>query len=907
MKNILIVFNLLFISIGTFAQSNSIIMSTIGNQEVYENARITVYFSTFKHFDEIEFESADLPSFGTLVKDDNGDGRFIFDPTRDDVGVYTVTLNTNSEGLMAISKFEIEVLSLPTDAIVFYVDPVNGAVDNSGTAEMPFKTLTGVLNNNLSELTENAFVYLRSGFHGSPVFQGAHNNTIHIVAERNHTPRVKKLNFSFTTNWYVSGLDISPQNNNQMSNTTLVNVFAGSKNIVLTNSKIYSIEDASGWDTNNKWYESCGNGILSSGNYCIFKNNYLKNTWFSIEMRKQYNEFSYNIINWFGADAVRAIASHQTVNYNQIKNATVYDYDDPIRPQHDDGIQSWTFNLPVKDITIIGNQIVDIADPNLTLPTEIMQGIVDFDGFAEDWKVENNLVVTHHAHGIALYGAQNCKVTNNTVVRNPYNLFFQNFKPWIRINPRKANVGGDLSFGNLVRNNITASYQHENKEPGSADHNIIGTNYDSFFMDYQNWNFYLSDDSPAIDAGAFEDAPTIDLDRIRRDVGNIDAGCFEYNASLRDVTAPSKPGLISVDAGGNSATLGWEESIDNNGVFHYIVVIDDIEHTTFENKIFLSGLDSDASYTIEVIAVDFYNNRSEACALTFTTQSYDMLAMHFVPAYRHDQMIKSTKKLMWVGTPFLRVGGYYGQVDASAVMPFELPCIGTGRSIVSADLEVLLNDISGAPVEGVDLYSIGIRSKSDVNENDHWQGDFEGDNDAFGIVSDYLKNDTPIGKVSIDDGSIENFGNYIQNLYDDDGACQKYLMLRLNSSISQSKDDAYYKILSADNTNSFGRPMLKLISSKSSRTKPVELLDGLRLSPNPSTGIVNLTINGFENTRAVLVIHNMNGQEVFKYSYENILPNISLDMTNKLNSGMYYITLLSKNKYAQSKLYINLN
>ncbi|MEZ4907257.1 MAG: hypothetical protein R2771_06390 [Saprospiraceae bacterium] len=81
------------------------------------------------------------------------------------------------------------------------------------------------------------------------------------------------------------------------------------------------------------------------------------------------------------------------------------------------------------NINIIGNQVTDISYDDLPLQTTVMQGLVDFDGFAENWVIENNLVVIHHPHGISLYGATNCKIINNTVVKNPFRKYFTTENP----------------------------------------------------------------------------------------------------------------------------------------------------------------------------------------------------------------------------------------------------------------------------------------------------------------------------------------------------------------------------------------------------------------------------------------------------------------------------------------------
>jgi parallel beta-helix repeat protein len=700
---------------------------------------------------------------------------------------------------------------------------------------------------------------------------------------------------------------VSPQANDQSDNATLVSIYSGSKKILITNCKIYSIDDASVWKKNQDWYDYSGNGINSSGTDCLFKNNYLKNTWFSVELKESSNEFSYNIINWFGADAIRALDDHIKINYNQIKNATVFDYTHPTRPQHDDGIQSWTFNLPVKDVQIIGNQIVDIADPNLPLPTEIMQGIVDFDGFAEDWVVENNIVVTHHSHGIALYGATNCKVTNNTVIRNPLNLYSQSNKPWIRINPRKENVGGDLSTGNLVRNNIMASYQDENKEPGSEDHNAKGINYTSFFEDYAGWNFYLSENSPALNSGTLEDAPHIDLDQKRRDAGNIDAGCFERGSSLQDRESPSSPSNIAtVLTTESSITLAWDESQDNTEVKGYEIAMGG-EPVLFTSnpEAFISGLEPGEEYILSIRAVDYFGNISTETSYSESTMSATTMSVYYVAAHAHDQLIKSNSKLMWVGMPLHRIGGFFGAEGASAILPFKLPCLEDDQTIASADLIVSLDKIIGSPSGNVDVYGLGYRSRSDVLNGDHWQGPYGGAQSGTPITEDFITTQSTIGEVSLTMEAKSKFGSYLQTLYSEGAGCQDFTFVRLNSGVTQENVDAFFEIYASETGNSFNSPLLKIISSGASLVKPVEIINGVNISPNPNSGeSLNMAINGFENTTAVIIIHDSRGHEVYRKTILTSESTATHHLNSKLVSGMYFVTVLGNQRFAQTKFVV---
>ncbi|HFC00344.1 MAG TPA: T9SS type A sorting domain-containing protein, partial [Phaeodactylibacter sp.] len=508
----------------------------------------------------------------------------------------------------------------------------------------------------------------------------------------------------------------------------------------------------------------------------------------------------------------------------------------------------------------------------------------------------------------ALYGAKNCKVVNNTVVRNPFNYFFPSFKAWIRINPRKESAGGDLSTGNLVRNNIMATYQDEGQEPASVDNNTLGTNYSSSFQDYQGWNFYLSANSPAIDAGIAEDAPFIDADKKRRTVGAVDRGCFEYNASTEDRDAPTLPSNISASQiTEGSISLDWDASSDNEGVAYYEINIDGKIIRSATPSAYIPNLQPNTEYTVGVKAVDFFDNKSPATLHTETTQALGMMAVFFVSADRHDHVIKSNSKLMWVGMPYLRVGGYYGSSDASAVLPFKLPCLESNYQIVSANLATYLDERVGATEGSLDVYGLGIRPTACVATTDHWEGMYSGD-DANGtlITQNYITPQTNTGLVELASSDESALGTYLQGLYDI-GGCDGFAYLRLNENTTQEQNNTYYKIVSADNSNSFQVPLLKVIASESTAVKPLEIKNGVAIFPNPTNGKeVTMQIKGFEAEPTIIVIHNAKGQEVFRKTFNNLENESTLNLKTDLVSGMYFVTVLGRQKYAQTKLIVAL-
>ncbi|MBD3220416.1 hypothetical protein GF314_04165 [bacterium] len=217
----------------------------------------------------------------------------------------------------------------------------------------------------------------------------------------------------------------------------------------------------------------------------------------------------------FCGDGLRGIGNDQLFVHNTVRNC----YD--VNGNHDDGFQSFSVNgaPPCERITLRGNTIIGYTDPDQP-HRGTLQGIGCFDGFYVDWVIENNLVVTDHWHGITLLGADGCRVVNNTVVDlNDHDPG----PPWIMVTDHKD---GRPSVDCLIRNNIAASISAG--DGVAADHNLATTDLTAVFVDPAAGDFRPREDSPAIDAGISEHAPTVDLTgRARPRGAAVDLGAFE--------------------------------------------------------------------------------------------------------------------------------------------------------------------------------------------------------------------------------------------------------------------------------------------------------------------------------------------------------------------------------------------
>ncbi len=429
--------------------------------------------------------------------------------------------------------------SIDLHAVNYYVDPVNGDKADDGSAAYPWRTLAEVFSENHT-FEAGDTIFLLSGHHESVIVNGINAGYVTILPLEGHLPTLKKLTFSNAKKWKVYGLTISPETAPSYSSSTLITINSSASEIIVDGCYAYSVEDNTPWSASG-WVSNACNGASISGDNNMVSNNHFLNVRHGIlvESGAENNLIEKNIIENFSADGMRGIGNDNTFEYNTVKNC--YDVDD----NHDDGFQSYSRGPggtvgtgTVYGIVLRGNTIINYTDPNQPF-RGTLQGIGCFDGMFEDWIVENNVVITSHWHGITLLGAIDCKIINNTVVdRNDQTPG----PPWISIAKHKD---GTLGTGNVVRNNLTTSMSND-AGIGTVEFNIIVSNYDDFFVDYDNFDLRLKEGCPAIDAGTDTDAPFIDIDgNVRPQGAGFDVGAYEY-PSGPDTVAPVISSVTSI-------------------------------------------------------------------------------------------------------------------------------------------------------------------------------------------------------------------------------------------------------------------------------------------------------------------------------------------------------------------------
>jgi Right handed beta helix region len=416
-------------------------------------------------------------------------------------------------------------------AAEFYVDPAAGSDSGDGSSDHPWKTWEAVVKANLVGTTIHAgdTVWLRSGNHGaSAVKGGTYSPAITLAAASGQTPQLASAAFTGTKGWLVRGLSLSPSYGTKTGGNIL-SIDKASSEITVRDCKLFSVEDASSW-TADQWINTASSGIQVSGDQIVISHNQLTNVRFGISVDGPNALIEYNSVINFSADGMRGLGDNGVFQYNLVKNVYVSQEDGD--DNHDDGFQSWSTGPDgpgsgvVKGVVLRGNTIINREDPAQKL-TNSLQGIGCFDGFFDDWIVENNVVATDHWHGISFYGMRGGRIVNNTVIDvndvDPG-------PPWIMVNAHKD---GTKSNHVLIRNNLVTDYSIDGDDL-TQDHNteLKAADLASYFVDPAKFDLHLKSGAPAIDQGNADQAPPLDLDRIARPQGGgIDLGAYESHDS----------------------------------------------------------------------------------------------------------------------------------------------------------------------------------------------------------------------------------------------------------------------------------------------------------------------------------------------------------------------------------------
>lgn len=475
----------------------------------------------------VSITGSDLPAFASVQ--DNGDktATVSINPGFDAAGDHTITLVATDETSNTDSLFFGLTVTPAEERTAFYCDPENGSMDNTGGPNDPWSSLEDVFADG-KLFKPGDVIYLRTGYHGEPVITGTNSDYVHIHPDAGARPTVSKITFADNSSrWELRGLIADQSLATTPTNGTIISV--GGEYNIIRHCEIYSISDSSSW-TADDWIAKAGTAVSVGGHHNLIEDSEARNIRWGIFLNGDFSVARRCRVLNFSGDAMRAIGDDSVIEYCYI--ADNYKVDS----NHDDGIQSYS-NGPggvgtgvVYRVTLRGNTIVQTTDPDRPFQGSL-QGIGLFDGVFDGFVVENNVVVVNMWHGIGIYGANNCKIINNTVVdqdmnRSPGPTWIGLF-PHKNYDPEGSGDENDYLHGsnNVVKNNIATRVRGAGEGFGIYENNqtITEADFDDYFVDYP-YNLHLREGSPAIDEAITEDASPLDADANPRPVDGDDDG-----------------------------------------------------------------------------------------------------------------------------------------------------------------------------------------------------------------------------------------------------------------------------------------------------------------------------------------------------------------------------------------------
>lgn len=391
----------------------------------------------------------------------------------------------------------------------YHIDPNKGSMDGDGSADFPWLSLQAVIDsgwiagwdapesnparqikNPNAPVQAGDVLILYDGYHGEFNVRNHYNERpITIKAQTGHQPALKKVRLWDAENWRFDGLYLSYTHSQEPEHYPLIDLdfhegYGHCKDVEIYNCIIYSALETRHW-TADDWNAHAVNGIDVEGEQIRIENNYLLNINFGIGASGNHISVKNNTVKNFSGDGLRGIGSDLLFEANLVKNCYA------VNGNHDDGFQSWSINdQPDRERVVLRrNVILNHEDPDQPHKGSL-QGIGCFDGFFNDWTIENNLVVVDHWHGISLYGARRSIIQNNIVVD------INDERPgpaWIMFHAHKD---GRPNVDCQVLNNICT-------DEGSDEVGVtIGNNrqvsiddYSSLFEDHESLDFRLMDPS----------------------------------------------------------------------------------------------------------------------------------------------------------------------------------------------------------------------------------------------------------------------------------------------------------------------------------------------------------------------------------------------------------------------------
>lgn len=429
----------------------------------------------------------------------------------------THTLKLSTSLLVCLAAM-LAVISpaMARDIFVNPQAPVNGA---DGSKESPWKSLQSILDDDTVKVGDR--VILEGGDYGRLVIQNREMSEMTpVVVADDQQAIFENVEIKGSANWALTGFTVTSAGLREPDEKYHVRIDKNSHHINIDGFTIYTVEDISDWSTDD-WNEKALDGIFSEAEHADIRNNKIRNVNFGISTLGKHSVVARNEVKNFSGDGLRGLGDHSLFEENVVKNCY------QVNSNHSDGFQSWSTGADgrpgagvIKDVTFRRNLILNFEDFYQPYVCKL-EGIGLFDGVYEDWTIENNIIAVDNWHGISVFGARNVRIKNNTVMDIDY------FPPGPATITIISVSEGDPADASLVANNVANEIKIEG-EGVERFGNIEIDDLDDVFVDIDDGDLRLPEDSEAIDNGEPDPEMTVDYFGNPRPSGKgLDVGAVE--------------------------------------------------------------------------------------------------------------------------------------------------------------------------------------------------------------------------------------------------------------------------------------------------------------------------------------------------------------------------------------------